>query len=250
MIKLLTWLFLLSLVPPAVADLTPTSIVERAESNLWGKTLQGDVQMVVTTSTWERKLSLKIWMDRPTRSFIRITEPAKEAGISSLRVGKEMWNYIPAIERVIKIPPSMMLQPWFGSDFTNDDLVKESSLVQDYTHKLLPGDTQTWVVEASPKPDAAVVWGKVIYSIRKDKLIPVRQEFYDERGQLIRTLNYSDIRQMGGRETPTRWEMQPVNEPGKKTTILIQNVKYDQPISDDIFTQRQLTSEKMSHGRK
>jgi len=250
MIKWLTWIFILGVALPALAEPTPTAMVETSEANLWGKTLQGDFQMIVTTPNWERKLAVNIWMERPTRSFIRITQPAKEAGISSLRIASEMWNYIPAIERVIKIPPSMMLQPWFGSDFTNDDLVKESSLVRDYTHRLLPGDKQTWVVEASPKPAAAVVWGKIVYSIRKDKMLPVRQDFYDERGQIVRSLNYSDIRMLGNREIPTRWEMQPVNEPGKKTTILIQNVKYDQPLSDDIFTQRQLTSEKMSHERK
>src|SRR5574338_712605 len=136
-------------------------VVDRAEKALWGKTLQARLTMTVTTPRWQRTLELQSWMERPRRSFIRILAPAKEAGIGSLRIGAEMWNYLPAVERTIKIPSSMMLQPWMGSDFTNDDLVKESSLVDDYTHRLVSVDTTgvpVYVIEAIPKPDAAVVW--------------------------------------------------------------------------------------------
>lgn len=113
------------------------TLVDRVDTLLWGKTLQGEFQMTITTPRWQRALDLRAWMERPRRSFIRVLAPAKEAGIGSLRIGSEMWNYLPNIERTIKIPPSMMLQPWMGSDFTNDDLVKQSSAVDDYTHRVL-----------------------------------------------------------------------------------------------------------------
>ena len=116
---------------------TGRDILDRVERLLWGRTLQGDYEMTIQTPRWQRTLGLRVWMERPGRSFVRILSPAKEAGIGSLRIGAEMWNYLPNVERVIRIPPSMMLQPWMGSDFTNDDLVKESSILDDYTHKVL-----------------------------------------------------------------------------------------------------------------
>jgi outer membrane lipoprotein-sorting protein len=185
-------------------------LVDKAETVLWGRTLYSDFEMTINTTSWSRKLLLKVWMDRPGKSFLRVVGPAKDKGISSLRLKSEMWNYIPAIERTIKIPPSLMLQPWLGSDFTNDDLVKESSIVNDYTHKLLDATKSdghdAYRVESLPKPGAAVVWGKIFYTIRDD-FVPLKLEYFDERGNLIRTLTYTDIRQMGGRIIPTRWEM-------------------------------------------
>jgi outer membrane lipoprotein-sorting protein len=155
---------LISVIPaqePSARD-----VVDRGQTALWGKTLQAQLTMTVTTPRWERTLTLDAWIERPRRSFIRILAPAKEAGIVSLRIGSEMWNYLPTVERTIKIPPSMMMQPWMGSDFTNDDLVKESSLVEDYTHGITSSDTVTgapvYVVESTPKPDAAVVWGRIV----------------------------------------------------------------------------------------
>jgi outer membrane lipoprotein-sorting protein len=221
-----------------------TTIVERAELALWGKTFQADFDMAIATSTWARTLSLLVKMDRPGKSLLQVAAPAKDAGIASLRIGTEMWNYIPAIERTVKIPPSLMLQPWLGSDFTNDDLVKESSLVNDYTHKVLESPKADgagrYVVEAMPKPQAAVVWGKILYATRAD-FVPLSQEYYDERGRLVRTLTYSDIRSLDGRDVPTRWEMKPADKPGKSTTITLKSVKYDQPLDAALFSLRTLT---------
>ncbi len=228
----------------ARAALPATEIVEKAEQLLWGKTAVGEFDMTITTPTWSRTLALLVWMDRPTRSFLRIAAPAKDAGITSLRIGSEMWNYLPAIERTIKIPPSLMLQPWLGSDFTNDDLVKESSIVTDYTHRLLAeqnvGGNEAYRIEGLPKPEAAVVWGKIVYSIRKSDFVPLKLEYYDERGNLIRELTYSDVRTLDGRPIPTRWEMVPVTKPGKKTTITVKKISYDRPIGGDVFSLRNL----------
>jgi outer membrane lipoprotein-sorting protein len=222
---------------------TAKEIVDRAEVLLWGKTVNGDFDMTISTPSWTRTLALKVWMDRPTKSFLRVMAPAKDAGILSLRIGAEMWNYLPAIERTIKVPPSMMLQPWLGSDFTNDDLTKESSIVNDYTHKILGeklvSGENAYEIEALPKPGAVVVWGKIIYSVRHD-FVPLKMEYYDERGERIRVLNYSDIRDVGGRAIPTRWEMQPDNKPGKRTTIMVKAITYDKPIKPEVFSLQSL----------
>ena len=219
-------------------------IVDRAEAALWGKTLQSRLTMTVATPRWTRTLELDAWIERPRRSFIRIVSPAKEAGIGSLRIGAEMWNYLPTIERTIKIPPSMMLQPWMGSDFTNDDLVKESSLVNNYTHRLAGTDsvagTPVWIIESTPKPDAPVVWGRIVIRVRRADFLPAREEFYDERGTLVRVLTFSDVKALGGRTVPTRWEMRPVAKPGNVTTVVMQRATYDAAIAGEIFTQRNL----------
>jgi outer membrane lipoprotein-sorting protein len=242
----LTLALLLSV--PAAAAPAPTELVNKAETLLWGSTLHADFDMTIKTESWERKLGLKVWMDRPGKSLIRVVAPAKDEGITSLRLGQEMWNYIPNIERTIKIPPSLMLQPWLGSDFSNDDLVKESSLVNDYSHKLLgevaTADGHAYQVELLPRPDAAVVWGKLVYTIRDD-FVPLKLEYFDERGTLIRTLAYADIRPMGGNRTiPTRWEMQPHNKPGKRTVITIKSIVYDKPMDAALFSLRTLNNKR------
>ena len=243
---LLAGLILFQLSPGYAVAQEPSGrdILDHVEKLLWGKTLQGSFEMSVITPRWQRTLQLKVWLDRPERSFIRILSPAKEAGIGSLRIKSEMWNYLPNVERIIKIPPSMMLQPWMGSDFTNDDLVKESSVVDDYTHKILSVDQEDGVaayrVEAIPKPDAAVVWGKIVYRVRKADLIPLRYEYFSERGELIRTMSFSDVRAVGGHTIPTRWEMQPADKPGNKTVVVVKDAQYDRPLDAEIFTQRNL----------
>ena len=218
--------------------------VDRVEKLLWGRTMQGEIEMAITTPRWQRTLLLKIWMNRPSKTFVRVASPAKEAGIGSLRLGSEMWNYLPSVERSVKIPPSMMMQPWMGSDFSNDDMVKESSAINDYTHKLVGTETVdgklAYQIESLPKPDAAVVWGKVVYLIRKDDFVPVKESFFNERGELIRVLTFSDIKMMDGRLLPTRWEMRPLAKPSNSTVVTLKNAQYDKTIDPEIFTQRNL----------
>jgi len=220
------------------------AVVSSIEKRLWGQTSEGEYEMTITTPHWSRTLKLKSAMQRPDKTFVRILAPKKEAGIGSLRIKGEMWNYLPKIERVIKIPPSMMLQPWMGSDFTNDDLVKESSMVEDYVHRVDGVENrdgvQVYRVVSVPKPDAAVVWGKLVYRVRKNDLMPLSQQYYDERGELIKELVFSDVRQMGGRKLPTRWTMKPATKPGHQTEIRINKALFDRPIAPSVFTLRNL----------
>ncbi len=219
-------------------------VIEHIEKLLWGKTSSGRYTMRISTPHWQRTLEIDMWMRRPDKTFIRIRSPAREAGTGSLRIGDEMWNYIPKVERVIKIPPSMMLQPWMGSDFSNDDLVKESSVVKDYDHRIIAreqqGDDTVLVVEALPKPDAAVVWGKLLYRVRERDLMPLRQDYFSERGERIKSMTFSQIRQMGGRSLPTHWEMTSMRKPGNVTVVELRDIVFNQAIADNIFTLRNL----------
>ena len=239
-------LMLLFLASGSLAAETPDgrAIVSEVEKRLWGKTSQGRYQMRITTPYWQRTLTLQVWMQRPDKSFIRILSPAKEAGVGSLRIGDEMWNYLPKVERIVKVPPSMMLQPWMGSDFTNDDLVKESSMIDDYTHEITGEEVvdgeAVYRIRSLPKPTAAVVWGKLVYRVRKQDLMPLRLDYHDERGRLIKSLSFSEVQEMDGRRLPTRWEMRPTAKPGNATVIRIEEVTFDRPIPDRIFTLRNL----------
>lgn len=230
--------------PGRAQELSGKDIVDRTERLLYGKTLQGEFEMKIATPRWQRTLAMKVWMDRPTRTFIRIVSPAKEAGIGSLRIGDEMWNYLPSIERIVKIPPTMMLQPWMGSDFTNDDLVKEASMTEDYTHRVLGIErfegAEAYRVELLPKADSAVVWGKVVYLVRTSDFVPLQTTYYDERGALVRTMTFKDVKGIGGRTVPTVWEMRPADKPANVTSILFKSPVWDRPIDPEVFTQRNL----------
>jgi outer membrane lipoprotein-sorting protein len=234
------------LAPAAFAQeqLTATEIVRRADQLLRGKTSVGKYEMTIITPNWERTLAMDVWTEGYEKTFIRITAPPKEAGVGSLRIETNMWNYLPKVERIIKIPPSMMMQSWMGSDFTNDDLVKESSVVKDYTHELMGTETvdgfETWKIALTPKPEAPVVWGKIIMNVRKSDFNPVREEFYSESGKLVRVMTFSDFRKMDDRTIPTKWVMQPVDEPDKRTVLLVEEIHFNVAIPASVFTLQNL----------
>ncbi len=220
-------------------------IMRRMDSLMRGKTSFGIYEMTITDPDWKRTLRLKVWEKREEKkTFIRILTPPKERGIGTLKIGLEMWNYLPRVERIIKIPPSMMMQPWMGSDFTNDDLVKESSIVEDYTHRVIDESTiegfKAFHIEAIPKPDAPVVWGKILYWVRKKDFVPLKEEFYNEKGELLRVMTFSQIKKIGGRVIPTLWQMKPIKKKGKETTLHIIDIKFNMPIENNIFTLRNL----------
>lgn len=221
-------------------EISAQEIVKRSDDLMRGDTLTGRYIMSVETPAWKRSLELDAYNIGRDKTFIRILSPAKEAGIGTLRIKTNMWNYLPKVERTIKIPPSMMFQPWMGSDFTNDDLVKESSIVSDYTHKIIAeeeaGADSVYKIRLDPKPQAPVTWGKLIFWIRKSDFVPLREEFYDEHGKLIKALEYSQIKQMPDRSIPTIWKMTSMTKEGHVTTIEVVNAVYNEPIDETIFT--------------
>jgi hypothetical protein len=219
-------------------------IVRRADANMRGSTNYSDMTMTVIRPDWSRTVSMKGWDKGRTYSLTLITAPAKQQGQAFLKRGVEMWNWVPAIDRVIKIPPSMMSQSWMGSDFTNDDLIKESSTVKDYSHAVTGRDTidgrACWRVALAPLANAAVVWGKVVAWITVQGDIEVKAEYYDEDGALVNTERFSDIRALGGRTIPARMEMTPAAKPGCKTVLAITSIWFDKPIADDFFSLQNL----------
>lgn len=220
-----------------------TEIVRKSDDLMRGQSLEGLYAMEVVTPGWTRRIKMRVWDKGRTKTFIRILEPAKEAGIATLRTGDEMWNYLPEVEQTVKIPPSMMGQPWMGSDFANDDLVNETSVVDDYTHGVIDETTvdgeQAYIIELRPKEGAAVPWGKLIFTIRKD-FIPVTEEYFNERDELIKTLEYSRVWEMSDRRIPTIWKMVSHTRDGHHTIIEVMEAEYNKDIPDNIFTLRNL----------
>ncbi len=225
--------------PPSARE-----IVERADRLQRGKTQQGVWKMTVVRPDWERSTRFEFWSEGTEKSFIRVLEPARDRGVTFLKIGREMWNYVPRVNRVIKIPPSMMLQSWMGSDFTNDDLVKESSILEDYEHRLLGRETidgdEAWRIEFVPKPQAAVAWDRFEEWIRVEDFAPLRAVYFNERGERVRSMVFSDIRRAGERPVPWRMELVEETKPGRKTVMEVEQVLFDRPISAEIFSQQNL----------
>lgn len=223
------------------------SIIEQMTKKMRGHSNVAEYAMTVQRPSWTRTIRLKVWDDRSkARAFVRILEPPKDAGISFLRIGYNLWNYLPKVEKVMKIPPSMMLQPWMGSDFSNDDLVKESSTVDDYTHEIVGREKSLegplLKIELTPKPHAPVVWGKVVFWVREKDDLPAEQHFLDERGRLMKALTFSEFKVMDGVLQPLLWEMENKQKEGQKTTIRLLKVDFDPspPIPESVFTERNL----------
>ena len=210
---------------------TAKEIVKKADDRMQGLSNKSVMKMTIVRPDWKREITMKGWALGREYSLILITAPARDKGQAFLKRENEMWNWQPSIDRVIKLPPSMMLQSWMGSDFTNDDLVKESSIVNDYDQKL-DGDStinnmSVYKIIMIPKPEAAVVWGKVIVYIDKVNYNEHLVKYYDEDGFLVNTMILSDIKEMGGRIIPTHMEMIPADEPNNKTVIDYLDLQFD-----------------------
>lgn len=216
-------------------------IVDRIDRLYRADTSRAAIEMRIETPNWKRTLKMDIWTEGLHKTFIRISYPKKDAGMATLRQGNEMWNFFPKINKVMKVPPSMMMSSWMGSDFTNDDLVKESSMLRDYDYRLLPNpDPDHYYVELTPKADIPIVWGKIIITARKSDYIPVREEFYDEDGTKMRIMELKEIKPMGGKTVPTVIELIPLNKKNRKTTIRYLEAEFDKELDEGIFTHRSL----------
>ncbi len=234
----------LGIIPLNLRAQTASEIIQRAEDAIKGKTSTGTFEMTVTTPSYSRSLVMDNWWEGNDKALIVIKSPKKEAGNKWLKIGNEMWSYLSNTETTIKIPPSMMMQSWNGSDFTNDDLVRESNLVRDYDQSIVGTDTidgaPCWKIRLIPHPDVAVVWGRIDYWVRKTDYLPAREEYFDEKGVLVRTMEFSEFATMGGRKIPSRWVMINNAKAGHKTEFKIQDVKFNVSISSRIFSLREL----------
>jgi outer membrane lipoprotein-sorting protein len=232
------------LIPLLVQAQDATEIVRTMDKKWRGDYVTQELTMTIVRPSWQRSLSMKSWGRGMDYSMIYITAPAKEKGQVFMKRDKEMWNWVPSIDRMIKLPPSMMMQSWMGSDFTNDDLIRESSVVRDYEHSIIGEeeilDRTCYKIQMIPKPEAAVVWGKVILWITKEDYLQLKIEFYDEDEFLVSTQLLSDIKMMGGREIPCKLEMIPADEEGKKTVIDITAADYDTEVKESFFSQQNM----------
>ena len=223
---------------------TAEEIINKAEDIIKGTNAHGDITMTVETPDYTRDLEMESWWVGNEKALIVVKSPKKERGNKTLKIGNEMWNYLKNTETTIKIPPSMMLQSWNGSDFTNDDLVRESNLTDDYNQKILSEEEKNgdlcWKIELDPKPEAPVVWGKLLYWVRKSDYIPVSVEYFNEKGVIMRDMVFSDIKILDGRKMPTKWTMINRTKEGHSTSFIINDMQFDIKIPDRKFSFQEL----------
>jgi len=223
----------------AANDQTAQAAVERVERLFSSKSSIATVNMQIFNEDGQRNLSMKIW-SLGDKTLVRITSPQDEAGMAILKVGTDIRYYLPKSNRTVEVPASMAMTSWMGSDFTIDDLVKETFLTRDYSISTSfegnRGSVAVHEYTLTPKPDAAVVWGKIVLQIRQADSVPTWQGFYDENGKLIRELTFSEYKKMDGRLIPTRLSMRATDKAGARTTIEYEEIAFDAPISEGTFS--------------
>lgn len=215
-------------------------IVKKVEDNFRGHDVYMKMKMVVTSSRNTRTIEIESWSVGKHKSFMKILYPPRDRGITFLKLGQQLWQYVPKIERIIKIPPSMMLQSWMGSDFTNDDLVKESSISDDYDAKIVKKEGTIVTIALTPKPDAAVVWGKILSRIDLETYTQVHDTYYDDFGVPVREMFYSDVKTFNGHQVPTVMWVKPLEKRENQTKVILLDVVYDKGISESYFTKQAL----------
>ncbi|MCK5068256.1 MAG: outer membrane lipoprotein-sorting protein [Bacteroidales bacterium] len=245
-ITLLVTLLLAGLAGQVFAqDLSPKEIIRKADEKFNGeKTSTALMAMTIVRPTWERTIEFKNWTSGREYALTLITAPARDKGQSFLKRQQEMWSWNPTISRLIKLPPSMMSQGWMGSDYTNDDILKESSVVNDYDHEIVGEEEYDgrlcYKIKMVAKEDAAVIWGHQVRWIDKKDFLFMKSELYDEDSYLVRTELGSDIKSMDGRLIPTRIELIPAEEEDQMTIIEIKEIQFNQNIKDSFFSQQNM----------
>ena len=225
-------------------------IVDRVDRLLRGRSSRGTMRMDVVTAHWSRSMQMRIWSLGTEYALIRLLAPPKDAGTATLKSGEDMWNYLPRVDRTIKLPASLMGASWMGSHFTNDDLVKESRIIEDYDIEIgyegARNGVEVWEFVLTPKPEAAVVWGRIEEQVRQGDLMPVWARYYDDRGELARSITFEDFRSMGGRLVPARMVIRPADKPTESTTITYLDLEFDIALDASFFSLRRLQSDRGS----
>jgi outer membrane lipoprotein-sorting protein len=229
----------------AAQQLTAKEIVKKADDKFNGEMSGYSVMsMTIVRPTWQRTIEFKSWAMENDYALTLITAPAREKGQTFLKRGSEMWSWNPTINRLIKLPPSMMSQGWMGSDYTNDDILRESSVVDDYTHTLEGeeeiGGRQCYKIKLTAREDAQVLWGSQIWWVDKNEFITLKAELYDEDGYLVRTETGTDLKTMDGRFIPTTLELVPAEKDGNKTIVKILEMKFNITIKESFFSQQNM----------
>jgi len=242
-ISMVTFLSTLALslfsVTATAANPTAVELILAAINNERDTASYSQITMNIHRPDWQRSMTMKSWTKGLKHSLVRVVKPKKDAGSGNLLIEDNMWTYAPKINRVIKLPSSMMNQSWMGSDFTNNDLAKADDIVEQYQHKILAteshGGKTVYVIESVPNDDAPVVWGKEVLRIRSDYIV-LSQEFYDQEGKLIKKLTANDIKQIGGKTVAARIRMQKIEKPDEWTEVIIDEARFGVSIPDQVFS--------------
>jgi hypothetical protein len=233
------------------AQRTAEEIVDQVDRLLRGNSSRGTVTMEIVTEHWTRSMEMRIWSLGTDYSLVRVLSPRKDAGAAWLMSDNEIWNYLPRVDRTIKLPASLMGAAWMGSHFTNDDLVKESRIIEDYDIEIsFDGERDgvvVWEFTLTPRPEAAVVWGRIEEQVRQDDLMPVWVRYYDDRGDLARTMVFSDFQIMGGRLVPAHMVVEPADKPAESTTITYEDLEFDVGLEPAFFSLQRLRDDRGSH---
>jgi hypothetical protein len=220
-----------------VSALSPQEIVKKIETLYQGKTSHCIAEMEIKKSNWSRTMELEMYGEGRDKFISVIRKPIKDRNTKTMKIDSEMWNYLPKIDRIMKIPSSLMGDSWMGSHFTNDDLVKGNKIDALYTFSLLKSaDPKQIVIEAIPKPEAAVVWGKIMYTVDSSDYRPIYVNYYDEDNELVRTMTFSEVKSISGRNVPHQMKIAPVDNPQEYTRILYTTIEYDVPLRQDLFS--------------
>ena len=221
----------------AADDQRAREIVDRVARLFISKSSIATVEMRITNENWQRNISMRIWSLGEDKILVRISSPPEDAGTATLKVGGKLWHYLPKANRTIEMPASMTTTSWMGSHFTLDDLVKQSRLTSDYfVTTFLEGKRDVYEYTLTPKPAAAVVWGKIVLEVRQADHMPTWQRYYGEGGKPVRELTFSEYKTVSGRLIPTRLVMRPLDKAGEQTTLVYENIVFDVPISDETFS--------------
>lgn len=230
---------LLFTLPIAQADETAVDLLKKMDELFRSDTSISTMKMTIVTPNWQRTLEMQSWTRGMDDTFIRILTPVKDRGVATLKIDTDMWNYFPKINKTIKVPPSMMMGSWMGSDFTNDDLVREVSLLKEYSVEKADEDNN-WRLTLIPKRETVTVWGRIEFVIDKETLLPSEQSYFNEKGEKVRTMEFSEIRDYSGRKMPSIMTMLPLNKEGHKTVIEYIDAEFDSKVDPRTFTLRNL----------
>jgi outer membrane lipoprotein-sorting protein len=227
--------------PAAAQD--AAEIVRAAWDNWRGQSSYGEITMTIHRPSWERSMSMRSWTRGSKHSLVRVTAPRKDAGNGTLMVDNAMWSYSPKVNRVIKVPSSMMGQSWMGSDFSNKDVSRADDIVDQYTHTLLATEEheghEVFVIEAIPHEDSAVVWGREVLRVRDDDVL-LAEEFYDQEGVLVKAMSTLEVGEMGGRMLAIRQRMAKADSDDEWTEIRFDSIEFEVDLSDNLFTRSNL----------
>ena len=241
LLKKLLMLLVVVMTIPAQAENTPsaTELLERMDTLYQQDSAHAIMTMTVVTPDYQRTMQLESWSLGLDYALVKVLEPVRERGVATLQRDTEMWNFLPKINKVVKVPPSMMMGSWMGSDFTNDDLMRDTSWSEEYDVSL-SATADTYELQLTPFENTVTVWGGMTLSIDKASLLPLQQRYFDEDGEQMRVMNFSNVTDFDGTALPATMTLTPLNKDGQYTEVEYQQLEFNVGLDDGFFTLQNL----------